>query len=459
MKKHHFLLWSTIGLLTLLSFTLFSCDDFVEVEIPNSQLVSEAVFQNKATAVAAMTSVYAKMRDNGLFTGSTSGLSHSLGLYADEMELFGLQAGPQAYYNNSLVANSPVIRQLWNASYNQIYSANAVLEGVAASTALTMQEKNELMGEALFVRAIIHFYLTNAFGSIPYSKTTNYNQNIIIQKATKHEVYQLAIEDLEMAVTLLPEAYTTTGRIRPNKFAARALLARVNLYVGNWADASNDASAVLNQSELYTLGTNLDNEFLKTSTGIIWTFIPANKITLEGISFQFTSLPPPFSCLSNELMNAFESGDQRKNKWTKAVNNGTDTRYHPFKYKQASGGTATEHSIILRIAELYLIRAEARANEGNLIGAIEDLNHIRNRAGLSNTTAVTQADILSAIARERQMELFAEHGHRFFDLKRTNQINEVLSFKPGWDSTDALLPLPEAELLLNPNLNPQNTGY
>lgn len=459
MKKYHFLLWSTIGLLTILSFTLFSCDDFVEVEIPNSQLVSEAVFQNKATAVAALTSVYAKMRDNGILTGSTSGFSHSLGLYADEMELFGSQAGPQAYFNNSLVANSPVIRQLWNASYNQIYSANAVYEGVAASTTLTIQEKNELMGEALFVRALIHFYLTNAFGSVPYSETTNYNQNTIIQKVTPEQVFQLAIEDLEMAVALLPEAYATTGRIRPNKFAARALLARVNLYAGNWAEASNDASAVLNQSELYTLPTNLDNEFLKTSTGIIWAFIPSNNITLEGISFRFTSLPPPFSCLSNELVNAFETGDERKNKWTKAVTNGTDTRYHPFKYKQPSGGTSTEHSIILRIAELYLIRAEARANEGNLIGAIEDLNRIRNRAGLPNTTAVTQEVVLAAVLKERQIELFTEHGHRFFDLKRTNQINEVLSFKPGWDNTDLLFPLPEAELLLNPNLNPQNLGY
>lgn len=459
MKKYTATINKTIVILLLLTLAFSSCDDFVEVEIPNSQLVSEAVFQNKATAVAALTSVYAKMRDNGIVTGSTSGFSHSLGLYADEMELFGSQAGPQAYYNNSLVANSPAIRQLWNASYNQIYSANAVYEGVAASTALTMQEKNELMGEALFVRALLHFYLTNAFGSVPYSKTTNYNQNATIQKATPQQVFQLAIEDLEMAFTLLPEAYATTGRIRPNKFAARALLARVNLYAGNWAEASNDASAVLNQSELYTLPTNLDNEFLKTSTGIIWAFIPSNNITLEGISFQFTSLPPPLSSISNELINAFEPSDLRKTKWTKAVTNGTDTRYHPFKYKQASGGTATEHSIVLRVAELYLIRAEARANEGNLISAKEDLNQIRNRAGLSNTTAVTQTEILSAIAKERQIELFAEHGHRFFDLKRTNQINEVLSFKPGWDSTDVLFPLPEAELLLNPNLNPQNPGY
>lgn len=458
-KKNPFIMRLIVGFISLISNILIGCDEFVEVDLPNSQLVSEAVFQNKATAVAAMTSVYAKMRDNGLLTGSTSGLSHSFGLYADEMELFGLQAGPQAYYNNSLVANSTVIRQLWNTSYNQIYSANAVLEGVTASTALTVQEKNELIGEALFVRALIHFYLTNAFGSVPYCKTTNYNQNASIQKITTEQVYQLAIDDLEMAVTLLPESYITTGRIRPNKFTARALLARVNLYAGNWVAASNDASAVLNQTQLYTLGTNLDNEFLKTSSGIIWAFIPANNITLEGISFHFTSLPPPFSCLSNELINAFELGDERKNKWTKAVTNGTETRYRPFKYKQTIGGSATEHSIVFRIAELYLIRAEARANEGNLVGAIDDLNQIRNRAGLPNTTAVTQAEIRLAIAKERQVELFAEHGHRFFDLKRTNQLDNVLSFKPGWDSTDALLPLPEGEILLNPNLNPQNPGY
>lgn len=451
--------WITLMLVSFLSVINYSCDSFVEVELPNSQLTAEAVYQNKATAVAAMSSIHAKMRDNGLLTGSSSGLSHAMGLYADELELFGTQVGPQAYYNNAVVATSGVNRALWNTSFNQIYDTNALIEGVTQSTALTTTDKNELIGEALVVRALIHFYLTNLYGSIPYIKTTNFTQNTSVSKVTTAQIYALAIEDLEMAVSLLPESYPSTGRIRPNKFTARALLARINLYASNWAEAANDASAVLNHTQLYALDTNIDNEFLKTNTGIIWAFIPANNITLEGISFQFTSLPPPLSSISNELINAFEPGDLRKTKWTKAVTNGTDTRYHPFKYKQGSGGTATEHSIVLRVAELYLIRAEARANEGDLIGAKEDLNRIRNRAGLPNATAVTQEEILNAILKEREAELFTEHGHRFFDLKRTNQINEVLNFKPGWDSTDALLPIPEAELILNPNLNPQNPGY
>lgn len=463
MKNNNFIYlkksWCYLLLGVNMAIVFNSCDSFVEVELPNSQLAAEAVYQNKATAVAALTSVYAKMRDNGLFTGSLSGLSVSMGLYTDELDLYGQQSGPQTYYNNAFVASSSVTRLLWNTSYNQIYSTNAVIEGVTESTTLTTTEKNELIGEALFVRALIHFYLTNLYGSIPYVKTTNFAQNTTIGKVSTEQVYLLAMEDLETAITYLSDSYSSTGRIRPNKFAARALLARINLYAGNWEIASNEASAVLNHTGLYSLGTNLDNEFLRTSQSTIWAFMPANNITLEGVGFQFVSLPPPVSALSNQLMNTFETGDNRKIKWTKAVTNGTDTKYHPFKYKQGSAGTATEHSVVFRVAELYLIRAEARAKAGDLIGAKEDLNQIRNRAGLPNTTATAQEDILMAILKERQVELFTEHGHRFFDLKRYNQLDAALSSKPGWNSTDALLPLPETELVSNPNLNPQNPGY
>ena len=119
-----------------------------------------------------------------------------------------------------------------------------------------------------------------------------------------------------------------------------------------------------------------------------------------------------------------------------------------------------EYSIILRLGEMYLIRAEARAHTGDLIGAKEDLNTIRHTAGLEDTSAVTQDEILNAVLQERRLELFTEFGHRFFDLKRFNKIQPVLSaVKPGWDIHDDLFPIPEAELNLNPNLKPQNPGY
>ena len=113
----------------------------------------------------------------------------------------------------------------------------------------------------------------------------------------------------------------------------------------------------------------------------------------------------------------------------------------------------------MRLAEQFLIRAEARAKQGDLIGAIEDLNVIRQRAGLSNTTAVTTDQVLSAILQERRLELFTELGHRFLDLKRLELLDSVLGTKPGWSTNDKLWPLPQAEMDANSFLVPQNPGY
>jgi hypothetical protein len=115
---------------------------------------------------------------------------------------------------------------------------------------------------------------------------------------------------------------------------------------------------------------------------------------------------------------------------------------------------------MLRLAEQYLIRAEARARQGELIGAKEDLNFIRNNAGLGNTTAVTATEIVDAVINERRYEFFTETGLRFFDLQRTGKLDAILSsVKPGWNSTDQYWPVPQSELLINPNLAPQNAGY
>jgi starch-binding outer membrane protein, SusD/RagB family len=160
-------------------------------------------------------------------------------------------------------------------------------------------------------------------------------------------------------------------------------------------------------------------------------------------------------------MNAFETGDLRKALWTKKVTTKNESWYHAYKYKLTTNtGTSAEYTILFRLAEMYLIRAESNAKLNHLEEAKEDLNKIRNRAGLTNTNAVTQEEVLTAIAKERRLEFFTEQGHRFFDLKRTGKADEVLSLaKPNWNSNHIVLPLPENELLLNENLLPQNTGY
>ncbi|MFH7018606.1 RagB/SusD family nutrient uptake outer membrane protein [Flavobacterium sp. FlaQc-47] len=448
----------------LILFSIFlSCDNFIDVELPNSQLTANSVYEDKTTANAAMTQVYAKMRDSGLFTGYAFGLSNLMGNYTDELAFYGNpQEGTTDFYNGIVLPSNSSIKSLWNNSYNQIYGANAILEGVANSANLLSTDRDQLKGEALFTRALIHFYLANLFGSIPYIRTTDYQKNSMISKEPANAVYGNCIEDLNLAVALLPGTYKSPDRTRPNKFSARALLSRVYLYTQQWDEASNEASAVLNNTALYSVESNLNKTFLKESTATIWQFSPntATGNSLEAQTFVFTVGPPPLSALTTTLVNTFTTADKRKLSWIASVTKEGATWYYSSKYKSKITSASTEYSVLLRLSEMYLIRAEARAHAGDLIGSKEDLNVIRNTAGLLNTTAISQSEILEAILKERQLEFFCEFGHRFFDLKRFNALDTALpSVKPGWSSYKAQLPLPESELLLNKNLIPQNTGY
>ncbi|EIA07457.1 RagB/SusD family nutrient uptake outer membrane protein [Flavobacterium frigoris] len=452
------------ALIVITCLWLFSCDSFTETDLPKTQLIKTAVFQDVKTATAALSDCYAQMRDYSMITGNSDGLSSLLGNYADELTYYGVSDSPlQNFYNHTLLPSNSGVSVLWNSSYNQIYAANAIVEGVDNSTAITGDNRNRLKGEALFIRAFIHFNLVNLFGDIPYITSTDYKTNTMISKQTQADVYNQIIADLLEAKELLPETYTSAQRIRPNKYTVSALLARVFLYTENWQLAENESNAIINKTAFYQWQDNLDLVFLKDSPSTIWQLHPgvAGLNTMEGRTFIFTSAPPNIEAISPELFNAFEAGDQRKNHWLGSVNDGTDTYYFPFKYKlDTNSGTSQEYSIIFRLEEQYLIRAEARIHLGKLAEAKNDINKIRQRATLANTTANTSEELSQAVLQERRVELFTEFGHRWFDLKRTGKTGTVLSvIKPAWKDRDNLLPLPASELLANSHLLPQNQGY
>jgi hypothetical protein len=304
--------------------------------------------------------------------------------------------------------------------------------------------------------------LTNLYGDIPYINSTDYVKNSTVSKLPTDKIYEHVTTDLDQAIELLSENYTSVERVRPNRSTAKALLARVYLYMKLYPEASNAASAVLNNS-LYKWEYDIDKVFLKGSTTTIWQFMPnvAGANTDEGDLYIFSSGPPSLIGLRADLVNAFEANDSRKMHWTTEVTDGTSKWYYVSKYKQESSTPSSlEYSIIFRLAEQYLIRAEARAYQGDLIGAKEDLNVIRNTAGLANTLAISAEDIVADILKQRRFELFTEFGQRFFDLKRTGKLDQILSAsKQGWNSNDVLWPIPALELNANPNLKPQNQGY
>jgi hypothetical protein len=453
----------TIFISLVAGLAFCGCDSFTEVDLPDSQLTSEIVFADVRTADAALSNIYAQLRDATVLTGLPTGISNTLGVYSDEMTYFGSAGQPtETFYLNNLLETSVAVKTLWNNAYNLIYQANAVYKGVTDSQGISEGDKSRLIGEALYLRAFLHFHLTNLFGEIPYITTTDYRVNSTIGKISESQIYNLLSQDLLLSEQLLPESYLSIDRNRPNKSVATALRARAGLYSGDWQQAHDASSLIINSTSIYNL-VEISEVFLRESEGTIWQLTPQNEgeNTFEAQTFIFESGPPPSVALSSELISAFEPNDQRYVNWIGNVTDGQEIWYYPFKYKESSPtATTLECSIIIRIEEMYLIRAEASARLGDINSAKQDLDIIRERAGLQPTAANNQTDLVSAILNERRVELFAEHGHRWFDLKRTGLANTTLqTLKPGWNSTDILWPIPEAELLLNPALMPQNPGY
>ncbi|WP_418603549.1 RagB/SusD family nutrient uptake outer membrane protein [Hwangdonia sp.] len=445
-----------------LVFNTVSCDSFVDIDAPDNVLITETVFEDAATVKSALANIYYKMREQGLISG-TFGMSIAIGTYSDELDYYGFNSNSLKLYDHNLTASDGTVSNWWRHGYNLIYAANDIIKGIEESNLLQADQKNEFKGQALFIRAYLHSLLAGLFGDIPYITTTNYSESGSVSRMPLSTVYEFIVSDLTQAVGLL-ENHTSGERVIPDQSTANALLARVYLYTENWLKAEETASALISA---HTLEPDIDQVFLKNSMETLWQFKPKESgiiNTQEGQALIITFLPTRGYALTNNLLEAFEPGDLRRSHWVGEITStdSSTTLYYAHKYKETinTSTSSLEHSIIFRLSEQYLIRAEARAHLGNISGALQDLNTIRQRAGLGNKTVTTLTDVLDAIIKERQVELFTEHGQRWFDLKRTGRASEILQpIKTNWSDNHVLLPIPDTDLLANPNLKPQNPGY
>lgn len=449
--------------------SLSACENFLDVDPLNSKIPSDQVFADDVSATAAISGLYLDIYLPVSFAGGSPNSIVSLaGLSADELHN-NLASDPQAveFEQNNLNAANSKILSLWTSMYKGIFQANAIIEGLDNSSGVSLVLKDQLRGEALFVRAFCHFYLINCFGDVPLVVTTDYKINAKSPRVPTEEVYDQIETDLLEAEALLTEAYPTSGKVRPNKFTATAMLSRLYLYRGDWQRAEDKSTNVISKIGLYNLLVDLNSVFLANSSEAIWQLKPrdGSHYTTEGYYFSL-SIALSNNVLNETVISAFETNDKRRLDWVTTASTSGGTRYLPAKYKKSTitpGVETNEYSMVFRLAEQYLIRAEARAMQGKLIGinsAEADLNVIRTRAGLPNTTATSEAELLLAIEQERRLEFLAEWGHRWFDLKRWGRANTVLgSLKPGWSVNDQLYPLPQEEMRRNTNLKPQNSGY
>ncbi|MEO8253248.1 MAG: RagB/SusD family nutrient uptake outer membrane protein [Flavobacterium sp.] len=461
---------------TLLFLLCSSCDDYLDISLPTNSFYEETAFNNDKTTAATINGIYATLSNQAIITD----LELYSGLYTDEFTSNQTDFAQQQFYLNNLTAiNAP---SYWASFYPLLYQTNLIIEGLSKTKAV-LGNKDQYLGEVYFMRAYFFFYLTNIYGDIAMPLTSDYKINNTLSRTKQAEVYQQIIADLEKAEALLPDTFRdqlgqeTASRSRPNKYAAKALLARVYLYTKNWKKASDEATAILDNMETYSLVAPSD-AFLTDSNEVIWSLTsdlnPASYPNFvkeyttymgwytsdDNIEADFAFAP---SYLTPSLLNSFEEGDERFQAWTYKVSIDDKEYYVPYKYKST---VSNEESLTLfRLSEIYLIRAEALANLDQDQEAINDLDAVRLRAGLAGTPATSKDEILDAIAKERRVEFFSELGYRFFDLKRTAKIDEVMNAEvknkkspATWSSYKASFPIPPSEIYNNPNLK-QTTGY
>jgi hypothetical protein len=428
-----------------------ACDNNLELE-PYTALDASVGFKTKQDVDAALLGAYNAIQSSNYFGLQLQVLPD---LYADNINHTGTFPTYAQIFNRQVLADNSNIGGLWNQVYIGVNRANNVIASVPTVKDPSFNANNAI-GEARLLRAFHYFNLVTLFGGSPagFNKSGGFGVPIYTvptlsaedaapkAKSSEEEVWKLILEDINFAVANLA---VTNGNGRANKNVALALKARVHA-VRNEAAASE----VIN-SKRHTLLTtaNYQNIWLsQNSTEAIWELQfdinNTNSVTFwyyptaNGGRNEFTS--------SNSLRDAHEAGDVRR-----VVNVSTAPANKTIKYTRVNG---IDNVLLIRLAEMHLIRAEAYANLNRTAESLTELNAIRKRAGLSDATETTTAGLVNAILKERRVE-FAHEGLRWLDLRRTGRWNATgltEDFRSRW-------PIPQREVQTSAGLITQNTGY
>lgn len=439
--------------------------------MPNDRITGVTVYNDDATALSALDGLYSQLFNTSFAAGGNQSVTFLAGLSSDDFVIASPFEEMIEFAENEIFPSNTYNLNLWGGAYSTVYMANALMEGVEGSTELGADTQDQILGGTKFVRAFTYFYLAQLYGEVPLVLTPDYEENATAASATSQQIYDQILTDLGEALELLGPDYPQDERTYANQYTVMALLARVHLFLENWEQAEFYSDQVISASGTYGLLDDLDQVFLPNSQEAIWQISPAGwgsglTHTREGNLFiRETSTGSPVE-LSESLMSLWEGGDLRLQQWIGNYTDDTGSYDFPYKYKvryDASGGDIPEYSMVLRLAEQYLIRAEARASMGNLSGAIADVDKIRARADIplldEEESGIAENELLDIILLERRKEFFAEWGHRWLDLKRTDKVDEVIGSNNAlWQPTDELYPIPEDERMRNPNLG-QNDGY
>ncbi|WP_042721411.1 RagB/SusD family nutrient uptake outer membrane protein [Flavobacterium sp. B17] len=487
--KRYIILVSTLLLIT--STTQSCSNDFLDVK-PTEQLSTQDLSElnNNVGAESLVTAIYAKFLDWNISSFAWIGVSSITSDDADKGSSPG-DAGSDKDLLDALTftATTPSFKDIWEGNYQAINRANQALVYLPQLTNADQSLRSRLTGEAKFLRAFAYFTLVRSYGGVPLVDHVpvagNENDRLMtLTRKSKEEVYAFIEQDLKDAIALLPNktAYTGNNIGRASKGAAYALLAKVSLYQKKWQQVIDNCNLVTGYSltpdfaEIYKITGENNEESIFEIQG-------KGGLNLPGIQ-QYSQVQGArgaggwgwgFNTPSQSLVDAYDAeGDTERRNATIIFRNSVlydgrvipatvENPYYNYKaYSSAFTGSDDSDTNIryLRYSEVLLMKAEAMNELGQTSSAIPFLNQVRNRAGLANTTASSQANVRTAIWKERRLEFAFEHD-RWFDLVRTGQAQAAMAAngKTFVVGKHELFPLPSSFMLESNGLSNQNPGY
>lgn len=460
-----------ILLTTALCSVLMACD--VLDQEPQAEVSESVAVTNLKGATAAMAGMYNQLQDGNYY-------GRNFVLMGDVAADISQSVGTWDFYREmDTYVTAPANREnaaMWTRAYRAVNIANTLIEAVPTLTDIPDATKNAILGQAYFIRGLTFFDLTRSYGGVPgvvgtmgiplvLKPSKQVDDSLFPSRSTLVESYAQVESDLLKSLELLPETHAniTTTRSQAVKGTARALLSRLYLYTNQPQKVIEYANLVINDSKYALLGSyeSIFSGAFSTESIFELAFGSTDQSGLRNWYFP-SSLGGRGDIAIHEGFYAELIANPNDVRGKMTARDNVVGVYYSTKYQKA-GNIDNVH--ILRIAEVYLNRAEALAQTGDLTGALADLNRIRTRAGLAASTVTGLQPTLQAIWQERKIELAFE-GHRFFDLVRTNQaLTKLVAVArkngPPITLTNAgrqVFPIPLADIDSNKNLD-QNEGY
>jgi tetratricopeptide (TPR) repeat protein len=451
--KQYILKKKTLSLGFSCFLLLTSCTDyFLNPESP--QYISDAfAITDAQSAETAVLGVYSGLQHGEYYGGD--GFQSAANLSGGDHIWVGTQNHYYTFVTHTYRPDNRTLNNSWNAMNQVVNRANQVIDKIPLLniTGLSEESKNHWLSEAYTIRALVHFDLARAWGNIPIvtTPTTSPSSASDVIQSSQQEVYEHVLSDLEAAEKIANPVF---DRNRVNIYTIYAFKARVYLYLKQWDKAEEYAGKLIGNTnfELVSWDNILAGKNTKES---VWelAFSTSDKSGYFSVwsSDSYRNTLAPSRALFDLLHS--EAGGERS-KLVKDVSTDTKLDYYvQLLYWRPNNDNPT---YLFRIAEQYLIRAEARAKKSNpdLTGALSDLNAVRARAKTTLSSASTTGQVILDIENERRAELAFE-PHRWFDLVRTARAGDVLGVT---DKNKWIFPFPYNDVQADPNLN-QNTGY